>query len=83
MRLAAPIAALLMLSACGDGGDSAPDQAATPAPAPGTDAEKQARLASLPAAALNPFAPGLDAAGTLSGTARMTTRTPCRMRSRH
>jgi len=30
------------------------------------------RLAALPAAAINPFAPGLDAAGTLSGTARVT-----------
>ena len=48
MRLAAAsLAALLMLSACGDGGDSAPDQAAAPAPV--TDAEKQARLVSLPA----------------------------------
>lgn len=51
MRLAAaPIAALLMLSACGDGGDTAaPDPAATAAPTPVSDAEKQARLASLPA----------------------------------
>ena len=45
MRLAAPLAALLMLSACGDGGD----KAEAPAPAPVTDAEKQARLVSLPA----------------------------------
>ena len=45
MRLAAPLAALLMLSACGDGGDTAPEQAAAPV----NDAEKQARLASLPA----------------------------------
>ena len=51
MRLAAAsIAALLMLSACGDGGDTAaPEQAAAPTPAPVSDAEKQARLASLPA----------------------------------
>ena len=48
MRLAVcSLAALLMLSACGDGGDSAPEQAAAPAPV--SDAEKQARLASLPA----------------------------------
>ena len=46
MRLAtASLAALLMLSACGDGGDTAPEQAAAPV----NDAEKQARLASLPA----------------------------------
>lgn len=51
MRLAvASIAALLMLSACGDGGDTAaPEQAATPAPEPVSDAEKQARVATLPA----------------------------------
>lgn len=51
MRLAAAsIAALLMLSACGDGGDTAaPEHAAAPTPAPVSDADKQARLASLPA----------------------------------
>ncbi|HEX6866943.1 MAG TPA: cytochrome c family protein [Caulobacteraceae bacterium] len=51
MRLAASIVALLMLSACGDGGDTtaAPEQAAAPAPEAISDAEKQAMLASLPA----------------------------------
>jgi translocation and assembly module TamB len=38
----------------------------------GTALSLDIRLASLPAAALNPFAPGLDAAGTISGTARVT-----------
>lgn len=51
MRLAAvSIAALLMLSACGQGGDTAaPEQAAKPEPAPVSEAEKQARVAALPA----------------------------------
>ena len=52
MRLAAAsIAALLMLSACGDGGDTTPDHAiqADAPPRVVSDAEKQARLAALPA----------------------------------
>ena len=50
MRLAIPIAALLMLSACGDGGDrEAPEHTEERASAPVSDAEKQARVASLPA----------------------------------
>jgi cytochrome c len=52
MRLAASIAALLILSACGDGGDTTPDhaiQADAPPRVEVADAEKQAGLASLPA----------------------------------
>lgn len=51
MRFAAlSIVALMMLSACGQGGDSAaPEQDAKPTPAPVSEAEKQARVSTLPA----------------------------------
>lgn len=44
---------------------------ATASGAIGTSLDLSVRLASLPASALNTFAPGLDAGGTLSGTARV------------
>ena len=48
MKRPALAAALLLVTACGDGGGTAAGSAATPAPAP-SNAEKAALLASLPA----------------------------------
>ncbi|HYG27283.1 MAG TPA: cytochrome c family protein [Caulobacteraceae bacterium] len=49
MRLAAPIAALLMLTACGGGGDESGSAPAQPEQPKLTDAQKQEIVASLPA----------------------------------